>query len=222
MRILPFLACLVTVGQLFLSSNVFAQYANGPGVGVSANYGNTAAPLVRGGLGTDSISQTSETYTITALDGLQFRIVGELETATEVRVAGDGSVTLPYVGTVKLAGKTVSEARQYLYELYDKDWYVNPQIDLLVVSYSQRRVQVLGRVGRQGPVVFPPEEKMTLITAISYAGGWDPQGLSRKTDVTVTRKEGGVDKVYTIDVTKSGKDFDLKDGDTIFVPERIF
>lgn len=157
------------------------------------------------------------------MDGLTFRIIGEQETATEVRVASDGTVNLPYVGSVKLAGKTVSEARTYLYELYDRDWYVNPQIDLLVVSYSQRRVQVLGKVARQGPVIFPPEEEMTLLSAIAYAGGWSYDGLARMSAVKLKRNENGSVREFVIDATSIGpNDWILKDGDIIEVPERRF
>ena len=128
-------------------------------------------------------TQTSETYVIRAMDALQFRIVGELETATEVRVSGDGIVSLPYIGSVRLAGLTVEQARKHLFELYDADWYVNPQIDLIVVAYAERRVRVLGKVARQGFVIFPPEEEMTLMGAIAGAGGWSPDNLARRTAI---------------------------------------
>ncbi len=201
---------------------VSAQSGYGPGVGTSPNAASTPAPTNRSST-IQSVNQASETYTISNLDGLQFRIIGEPETTTEVRVAGDGTVTLPYIGTVKLAGKTVAQARQYLYELYDQDYYVNPQIDLMVVSYAQRRVQVLGKVNRQGPVIFPPEEKMTLLSAISYAGGWSMDGLAKKDAIKLKRQENGTVKEYTIDATSIGADdWELKDGDTIDVPERRF
>lgn len=197
----------------------FAQY--GPSGGTSPSYGTTAASAAQ--QSTEARGKASESYTIGPMDGLNFRIIGEIETATEVRVAADGTVNLPYVGTVKLAGKTVAEARSHLYELYDRDWYVNPQIDLLVISYSQRRVQVLGKVARQGPVIFPPEEEMTILTAIAYAGGWSPDGLARTTAVRLKRNEDGVAREYTIDTTSIGtKDWKLKDGDIIEVPERRF
>ncbi len=196
-----------------------AQY--GPSGSTSPSYGTTAASETR--QSTEARGKASESYTIGPMDGLTFRIIGEQETLTEVRVAADGTVNLPYVGSVKLAGKTVSQARAHLFELYDRDWYVNPQIDLLVVSYSQRRVQVLGKVARQGPVIFPPEEEMTLLTAIAYAGGWSPDGLARTTAVKLKRNEDGAAREFTIDTTSIGpKDWILKDGDIIEVPERRF
>lgn len=206
---------------LFLFSVVASIAQYGPSGSTSPSYGTTAASVTQ--QTAEARGKASESYTIGPMDGLTFRIIGEQETATEVRVASDGTVNLPYVGSVKLLGKTVSQARAYLYELYDKDWYVNPQIDLLVVSYSQRRVQVLGKVARQGPVVFPPEEEMTLLTAIAFAGGWSPDGLARTTAIKLKRNEDGVAREFIIDATAIGtRDWALKDGDIIEVPERRF
>ncbi len=187
-------------------------------------FGIGASVIVAGEEGSHETPQASENYEIRPLDGLKFRILGEPETVTEVRVAGDGSVNLPYVGTVQLGGRTVEEARRHLFDLYNSEWYVNPQIDLLVIAYAQRRVQVLGKVARQGTVVFPPEEKMTLLGAISAAGGWSHDNLARRNAVTLKRtNEDDETEEHVIDATSIGaNDWPLKDGDIINVPERRF
>lgn len=192
--------------------------------GVAGQDASSSLPSVVPAPGSSIKAQASENYTIVPLDGLIFRIIGEPETQTEVRVAADGTLNLPYIGSIKLAGKTVAEARQYLFDLYDKDWYVNPQIDLMVSNYSQRRVQVFGKVGRQGPVIFPPEEQMTLMGAIGYAGGWSGDNLARTTGVILIRTmPDGTVKEYEIDTTKIGpNDWKLMEGDIIKVPERRF
>jgi len=166
--------------------------------------------------------KASESYQISPLDVLHFRIVGELETETEVRVAQDGSITLPYLGTVNITGKTVAQAREFLFAEYSKDFYVNPQIDLVIVSYKERRVNVQGMVNRQGFVLFPPEEKMTLMGAIALAGGWGDNRLAQKSAVKLIRTdEDGVSKTYVIDTQEiSQEDWPLQDGDLIVVPER--
>ncbi|MBN1404845.1 MAG: polysaccharide biosynthesis/export family protein [Opitutales bacterium] len=166
--------------------------------------------------------KTSENYKISALDVLQFRIIGELETDCEVRVAYDGSITLPYIGTVSVKDKTVAEARQFLYEQYASDYYVDPQIDLVIVAYKQKRVNVQGMVNRQGFVIFPPEEKMTLLGAIALAGGWGDNRLAQRSAVRLTRTdENGNSKTFVIDADNIGQDdWQLEDGDLIYVPER--
>ena len=172
---------------------------------------------------TTSNNNISENYIIVPLDVLRFRILGEPETDTELRVANDGSVTLPYIGAVKVAGLTMSQARSFLYEKYSADYYVNPQIDMTISSYKQKRVNVQGMVNQQGFVVFPPEEKMSLMGAIALAGGWSGNRLADKTVKLIRKDSNGELKTIKIDTTKIGQDdWPLEDGDMIIVPERVF
>lgn len=166
--------------------------------------------------------QVSAAYTIRPMDALSFRIVGEPETVTEVRVASDGTVSLPYIGNIEIAGKTVQAVREELFRLYDADYFVNPQINLLMIHYAERRVQVLGFVARQGFVPIPPEEELDLLGAISGAGGWVQ--LSKKSAVSLKRTlPDGTTREFRIDAEDlSPGDWPLQDGDVIFVPERIF
>jgi len=61
---------------------------------------------------------------------------------------------------------------------------------------------------------------MTIIEAISRAGGFT--GMARKNAVTIMRQ----DKKYTVPVEKIGKgkakNFFVRPGDVVFVPERVF
>jgi polysaccharide biosynthesis/export protein len=185
-----------------------------------ANSSPRADSLVNGDGST--MVKASENYVIGPLDVIQFRILGEVETQTEVRVANDGSVSLPYVGNVKIAGMTVADARAMLYGKYSADYYVNPQIDLAIIAYKQKRVNVQGMVNRQGFVIFPPEEKVTLLGAIAMAGGWSDNRLASKT-VKLVRTTDGTTKTTEIDTTKTGpEDCPLQDGDLVIVPERTW
>jgi polysaccharide biosynthesis/export protein len=167
--------------------------------------------------------KASENYIISSLDVIHFRIIGEAETETEVRVASDGSVTLPYIGTVSISGVSVAEARNILLKKYSEDYYVNPQIDMVIVSYKQRRVNVTGMVNHPGFVIFPPEEKMTLLGAIALAGDWRSDRMASRTVKLIRNDENGQTKTYEIDTTKiNPDDWQLQDGDMVLVPERMF
>jgi polysaccharide export outer membrane protein len=141
-----------------------------------------------------------------------------------VRVSQDGSVTVPHLGTVKISGKSIEEVRDDLYEPYNRDYYVNPHIEVIVLSYAERSVTVIGKVNRQGLVPFPSEEGLTLLEAIALAGGWSADRLSDKRNVTITRRGEDGEK-YTIEVDArdlTNKDYQLQEGDVINVPERIW
>lgn len=167
--------------------------------------------------------QPSANYVISPLDVVHFRVIGEAETETEVRISNDGTISLPYVGPVKLSGMTLSQARVFLTEKYKDGYYVNPQIDLAIVTYKERRVNVQGQVNKQGFVVFPPEENMSLLGAIAMAGGWSSSRLAAKTVKLIRTLPDGSTKTFEIDTDKiKPDDWPLQDGDMIIVPERAW
>lgn len=169
----------------------------------------------------------TDDYVIQPTDVLKFRVYGEPDTDTDVRVSADGMVSLPYLrGPIRLSGMTLQEAHHFLYEEYNRDIYVNPQIYLVVTSYSERRVQVMGQVNRPGMVVIPPEESFTLLQAIAGAGGFTR--LANRREVTVKRQtEDGETRILNVNVDQIMKDpetsdWEIREGDTILVRERIF
>lgn len=167
-------------------------------------------------------TEASSSYVISALDYLRFRIIGEPETQVEVRVSADGAVALPYVGTVNLEQLSVAEAQQRVYDLYNGDYYINPQIDLTIIAYSGRAVEVLGFVGKQGSVGFPTEKPLYLLEAISRAGGFQELGNRRAVEIRRVRA-GGDNETIVVDTTSiSPREFPLRDGDIINVPRRVW
>jgi polysaccharide export outer membrane protein len=92
-----------------------------------------------------------------------------------------------------------------------------------VKAYRSKRVEVLGEVRKPGSL--PLEPGMTLLRAISQAGGFN--SLAAKSRVTVRRKVvGGKTVVAIVDVTaivdNSIADIALQAGDAIIVGQRVF
>ena len=75
------------------------------------------------------------------------------------------------INKVKVADITVSEAQELITQLYNRDFLVNPQISVLVVSFSPKLIRVLGAVNRPGVIDMPIDREMTLTEAIASANG---------------------------------------------------
>ena len=165
-------------------------------------------------------------YLLNPSDLLRVEVFQEPDLIREVRVAQDGSIVLPLIGKIFVGGKSVFDAESLITELYNRDYLVNPQINVTITEYALRRVNVIGQVNKPGVVVFPPEEEMVLLEAISLAGGFNR--LADKGKVTLTRTlANGKSETFTIDTRKliSGDQtttWDLQKDDVIFVPERVF
>lgn len=165
-------------------------------------------------------------YVLMASDLLQIRIFQEDDLTREVSVSQNQTITLPLIGTLDVKGRTVRETEALIRDLYDKDFLVNPQVNLTVVRYAERTVNILGSVNSPGPVVFPQEKGLTLLEAISRAGGFNR--LANKNKIRLTRTGlDGEKTTYTIDADqlikgRGDSSWSLQINDVIFVPESIF
>jgi polysaccharide export outer membrane protein len=144
---------------------------------------------------------------------------------TKTIIDKNGMVMLPLLGQVKISGLTVLEATTQIQQLYDKDYLVNPRVNLIVEHFAERRFSVLGQVQKPGSFEFPQNESVNLIEAIAIGGGYTRLGNPSKVDVK--RIENGSPKVYHLDAGKMAKDpkkkpFEILPDDIINVGERTF
>lgn len=172
------------------------------------------------------MTYASGSYTIRPLDVVRVTlyVADEQQFTTEVRVSSGGTVSLPYLDQVTLAGLTVEEARRFVYEPYNRDYYVEPHIDLVVLTSAARTVTVMGQVNAQGQVFLPSEQPLSLLQAIAAAGGFRSNDLADKRRVRITRiGNDGEEEVITVNADDiSATDVPLQENDLIFVPRRMW
>ena len=92
--------------------------------------------------------------------------------------------------------------------------------------WQTNTVYVLGQVKKPSSLQIPPEKTLTVLEAITSAGGFSE--IANISKVKILRMENGKQKSIDVDVsqiTKQGKkslDISLMSGDVIFVPQSIF
>lgn len=165
----------------------------------------------------------SEKTVIGPGDIFTMQIVTEKDLPAEYQVASDGTVDLPYIQTIQVAGLEPQEiARIIRQQLIDKKVLVDPIVVVQVKEYKSRSVILLGQVAKPGS--FPLTPGITLMQAISLAGGLTQ--IADDNNVTLTRKYDKGTKTVTIsvDAITDGKapDVPLQAGDRIYVPSRLF
>jgi len=166
-----------------------------------------------------------ENYVLKPSDVISVEVYQEQDLEKTVRVEGDGSVALALIGKVKIGGMTVGEAQSLITDLYNRDYLVDPQVSVLVTSFSPRMVHVLGSVNNPGVVEIPPDRDLTLIEAIAAVRGVSRLGNPKSITVKRVDNTGRAQQMevnFTRIVTDPNvKDLVLKEGDTVWVPERI-
>ncbi|AOS43729.1 Polysaccharide biosynthesis/export protein [Lacunisphaera limnophila] len=170
-------------------------------------------------------TQANTDYILRPSDLVRVQIFQEEDLERVVRITQENTITLPLIGTVEVKDRTVRQTEELIRALYDKDYLVNPQVNLTVMEYSESTVQVVGAVNRPGAVPFPPEQKLTLVEAIARAGGQSRIADLRKVRLSRTTTDGRTEN-FTVNVDElmkqgSGEQWYLTKGDVIFVPERL-
>ncbi|MBS0519672.1 MAG: polysaccharide biosynthesis/export family protein [Proteobacteria bacterium] len=128
------------------------------------------------------------------------------------RVTDDGTIEVPYVGTVQVAGKDLSQIeRQIVAQLGNKAQ--NPQVIVEFVADRNNTVMVSGEVKNPGRLSLL-EGTRSVVDAINRAGG--AVGVASQLQVVV-RRHGNVilDKQYS--ELLAGADIGVQKGDEIVV-----
>ena len=167
----------------------------------------------------------SDNYVLHGNDLVRLTVFQEDDMTTETRVSKSGSITLPLLGAVQVADKSVAEATAEIRARLDKDYIINPHVTLTVMAYAQQWVTVLGEVQKPGQVEIPPEGGLDLLGAIALAGGYTR--VADASDVIVRRVINGHDVVARVDAKRLSRDtkvqeFLVQPGDRISVGESLF
>ena len=160
-------------------------------------------------------------YILASGDTLDLMVYREPDLGMRSKIARDGRVQLPLLGEVKVAGMSVRDAQEHIRKLYDADYLVDPQIYLNIVSYTQRKITVIGQVSRPGSYELQGNESLGILEAIGMAGGFTR--IADTKNVVVKRRTG--EKVETIKVntkrleSPEGGSFQVLPGDILTVGE---
>jgi polysaccharide biosynthesis/export protein VpsN len=159
-----------------------------------------------------------EVATLGPGDVFECRIIQEKDLPDTFTVAPDGSVDLPYVGRVHVAGLEPQEVADTVRRrLIEMQVLVRPVVAVRVREYNSKRIEVLGEVQKPGSI--PYQQGMTLLRAIALSGGFT--AMANKRRVTVRRRAEGRTFADTIDVddiiTNRMPDVPLQASDSIVI-----
>ncbi len=151
-------------------------------------------------------------YRLGPNDRVRVTVYGEPDLSGEFEVDATGYVSVPLIGEIEASNLTVREFENRIEAGYDGDYLISPRVNAEVINY--RPFFIVGEVTEAGQ--YPFEPGMTILKAVSTAGGYTYRANRRR--VFITRKEISEKEV----AVEADSAILIMPGDVIRVPERLF
>jgi polysaccharide export outer membrane protein len=157
-------------------------------------------------------SQQAGEYRLGSGDRVRVTVFGEKDLSGDFAVSDKGTVSMPLIGDVRAAGKSLREFEAEIVRQLRPDYLRNPKVSVEVVNF--RPFYIIGEV--QKPGGYPYVAGMTVMQAVALAGGFTYR--ARESSVVIRRalKSGGYRE------EEAGPTAPVFPGDTVRVRERFF
>lgn len=160
--------------------------------------------------------------TLGAGDVFEVRVYQEPELSGIYRVGPQGDIVFPLCRRVPVAGLTANAVAERLRACLGEGFIRNAHVSVIIKEFNSQKIFVFGEVQKPGTFVF--EDGMTVIQAITVAGGFTKGAAQNSTSVTrlVDGQEQKI-KVPVQDIALGkAQNFVLRPGDIVYVPESLF
>lgn len=164
-----------------------------------------------GAQGTAAAYEYATGYRVGAGDRISVKVAGEEDITSEYIVDGSGNISMPYVQSLHVGGKTIPAIEKAIASKLKAGYLRDPQVSAQVVSL--RPFYIMGEVTTAGSFAYQPG--ISVQNAIAIAGGFGAR--ADKSTVMITRKNVNGTQTYKVPLTTQ-----IYPGDIIYDRERWF
>ncbi|MCM8825061.1 MAG: SLBB domain-containing protein [Candidatus Omnitrophica bacterium] len=126
-----------------------------------------------------------EKYFLGTGDQIEISVWGPVEFRQQAEIDREGNILIPRIGKLYLSGKSLTQAKKYLQDMFDRN-YKNVKVELTLIKGRLIPVFVMGEIIRPGAYVITSSS--TILEVIAMAGGINARGSLRK--IVVISKDG--------------------------------
>ncbi len=177
-------------------------------------------------------AQTESTgdYLLEPGDLIDINVLEDPTLNRQALVRPDGKISMPLAGAIAVAGLTPEAAQGLIRRRLAKDFIEPPNVTVSLAAVAEEDVwedpafYVLGEVNEPGRYNFDGDKPVTVLQALSLAGGLDVFAARKR--VQIRRFAGDIETLllFDYDAVDSGEGLlqplFIEDGDVIVVPER--
>jgi polysaccharide export outer membrane protein len=154
-------------------------------------------------------------YIIGPEDVLDIQVWGSSDLNQSVFVRPDGRLSLPLVGEIMVAGKTVQQLQDHLLTVYEKT-VKGAVVTVIVKEIRSRPVYFVGGFSKPGVIQLAGD--LTLLQAISLVGGLLPEADGEKGFLLRREQKLPIDFNRLAQRGDLGQNPKLEPGDSVVVP----
>ena len=170
----------------------------------------------------EDVPVSHATSSLGAGDVIEVRVYQEPELSGVYQVGREGDVIFPLCKRVTVSGLSPNAAAEKIRACLSEGFLRDPQVSVLVREFNSKKVFVFGEVQRPG--TFPYQDGMSIIQAVTIAGGFTRTAAQNSTSVTRRVDAQEVKVRVNVQDIALGKapNVTLEPGDIVFVPESMF
>jgi polysaccharide biosynthesis/export protein len=116
-----------------------------------------------------TVPSNSTDYVLGPEDVIELKVLQMNELNVTNRIAGDGSITLPFLGSVQVSGLTATEVSDKIAKALGDQFLQNPQVSVFVKEFNSQKVSIIGSVTTPG--TYSLTGPRTIIQMLAQAGG---------------------------------------------------
>jgi polysaccharide export outer membrane protein len=171
-------------------------------------------------------------YLIAPGDRLSVEVLEDSSLNRQVLVLPDGNISFPLAGTVRAAGRSVSQVERALTSRLAPNFASEPNVFVAVTGITEEEaaeedeflvVYILGEVNEPGPKQVLPGT--TVLQLLSQSGGFTRFAATKRLQLR-RKSDDGRERLFRIDyraISQGARlvtDLTLREGDVLLVPER--
>jgi polysaccharide export outer membrane protein len=162
----------------------------------------------------------ADDYRLGPEDVVEVRVFELDQLNRTVRVAGDGRIELPLVGSIDVSGLTTNKVAGQIADRLRDRYVQNPQVSIFITEFKSQKVSLLGAVAN--PATYPLSGQRRLLQLLAEAGSLGPE--AGNTLYVFRQTEDGRSARLTVPLTELLLQGDprwnvlLRPGDVISVP----
>ncbi|MGI8922721.1 MAG: polysaccharide biosynthesis/export family protein [Fimbriimonadales bacterium] len=177
--------------------------------------------LLIGTVATCFAQSTLDPYRLKVEDVVAIRVFGEADMSVDGPINFDGTISVPFLGFVRAAGRTTPELEKFIRdELKSQQYFVDPQVTVNVIQFKPLRASVVGGVIRPGEFTYKPGDRVLGLITQAQGPQFNRANLRKATLV----RKGSMEQI-PLDLHSMltrgdlSQNFELHDGDIINIPE---